>query len=496
MPKPAHPRKNTTADDSLALYAELTPAQVRAIQRRLKAGHLRRITAGIVSAAAPEEWPDLIARNRNRVLAAKFPGAVIGFRSAFNGGMPEAGLIHLTYTYDRAVALPGLQVILVKGPPNAAGDQPIGALNFYFPSQARTLLENLTISRGSVPKAAGRKEVEGRLLTIYQARGEEALSRVRDEARALSTVLGLKREFAILDDLIGAILGTRVAVMSTPQGRAIAAPLPYDSTRLELFEKLAAVMRKTPLEQPAAVSRSQQARTNFAFLEAYFSNFIEGTEFEVAEARAFVLEGKPNVGRPKDSHDVIGVFRQALNPGWANQTLASGEPILAQLRARHADQMNERPEVQPGEFKDRENYAGGTSFVLPRFVRGTLVQGSRILPSVPEGTARALFAMFLIAEVHPFLDGNGRLARLVMNAELSAMNSCRIIIPTLFREEALDCLRVLTRDQESAPFIAAMQKIHRWTAAFDYEDLDKTIAAMTACNAFQKSRTHYKLLMP
>ncbi len=31
------------------------------------------------------------------------------------------------------------------------------------------------------------------------------------------------------------------------------------------------------------------ARINFAFLESYFSNFIEGTEFDVSEARRIVL---------------------------------------------------------------------------------------------------------------------------------------------------------------------------------------------------------------
>jgi hypothetical protein len=45
--------------------------------------------------------------------------------------------------------------------------------------------------------------------------------------------------------------------------------------------------------------------------------------------------------------------------------LASGEAVLEQLRARHADLMRERPEVGPGVFKDRENFAGNTAFVLP-----------------------------------------------------------------------------------------------------------------------------------
>jgi len=38
--------KNATTDDSLLLYAELAPAGVRAAQRRLKSGELKRIALG------------------------------------------------------------------------------------------------------------------------------------------------------------------------------------------------------------------------------------------------------------------------------------------------------------------------------------------------------------------------------------------------------------------------------------------------------------------
>ncbi len=366
----------------------------------------------------------------------------------------------------------------------------------YFPSPARLLMENLAISRARVGKSAGKAAVEQRLIETCDARGEEALRTLRDEARALAPALGLEREFDLLDKLIGGVLGTRKSEMATFAGKARAAAIPYDANRVALFEKLAGPLRSVPLKQPSSVVKTEQGRTHFAFLESYFSNFIEGTEFDVKDARAFVLEGKPITERPKDSHDIIGVFRQALNPGWANQTLASGEPVLKQLRERHADQMKERPEVGPGEFKTTANRAGNTEFVAPRLVRGTLVEGSRLLPTLPPGTARALMAMFLVAEVHPFTDGNGRLARLAMNAELSVVNACRIIVPTLFREEYLDCLRLLTREGNSKPFLDAMQHIHAWTAAFDYEDLDKVIADMTACNAFEKSRSQHKLLLP
>lgn len=485
-----------TTDDSLLLYAEMSSAEIRAAQRRLRESALRRIAPGVVTSLSEENWPALIARERIRLLAALYPKAVIGPRSAFHGGGPVEGVMYLTYTYTKRVELPGLTVQLLDGHGPAQGDAPMMGRELYFPSTPRVLLENLAVSRGKVKKSVGRAAVEQRLIETCEARGEDALNNIRDQARALAPTLGLERELDILDALIGGILGTREAEMSTAVGKAMTASIPYDANRLALFEKLAEVLRATPLGQPEAVVKSEQSRAHFAFLESYFSNFIEGTEFDVREARGFVLEGKPITERPKDSHDIIGVFRQALNPGWANQTLSYGEPVLNQLRERHADQMKERPEIGPGEFKTIANRAGNTEFVVPRLARGTLVEGSKLLPTVPAGTARALMAMFLVSEVHPFTDGNGRLARLVMNAELSVVDSCRIIVPTLFREEYLDCLRVLTRDGNPKPFLDAMQWIHKWTASFDYEDLDKAIAEMKACNAFEKSRTLHKLSFP
>jgi hypothetical protein len=488
---------NATADDSLLLYSELDEGDVRAVQRRLKAGELVRISAGVVTSRPSEEWPSLIARERIRVIASLFPGAVIGYRSAFDGGVPsQEGILFLNYTYPRKVSLPGLEVHLLHGLGQCSGDSPMMGRNLYFPSNARMFLENLTVSRAKVHKSVGRAKVEERFIAVCEARGEEALVKLREEARELAPALGLNREFLVLDGLVGGVLGTRKAHMSTAAGKAMVADIPYDAARVALFEKLASELRAIPLKQPEAVLKSERARIHFAFLESYFSNFIEGTEFDVREAKGFVLDGKPITERPKDSHDILGVFRQALNLGWANQTLTTGEAVLNQLRTRHADQMKERPEVNPGEFKTLANRAGNTDFVAPRLVRGTLVEGSRLLPSVPAGTARALLVMFVVSEVHPFTDGNGRLARLAMNAELSVVNSCRIIVPTLYREEYLDCLRVLTRTGTSKPFLDAMQKIHAWSAAFDYEDIDAVIELMEACHAFEKSRVQYKLLTP
>ena len=104
--------------------------------------------------------------------------------------------------------------------------------------------------------------------------------------------------------------------------------------------------------------------------------------------------------------------------------------------------------------------------------------------------------MFILSEVHPFDDGNGRIARLVMNAELSRTGACRIIIPSLMRDEYLDCLRALTRAGDPVPFVNFMVRMQAWTANLPYANLDELVGAVKASNALEENRTQFRLLTP
>lgn len=167
-----------------------------------------------------------------------------------------------------------------------------------------------------------------------------------------------------------------------------------------------------------------------SFIEAYLSNFIEGTEFELDEAEAIVFEDKLPQGRFTDAHDVLGTFEVVNDPGGRARVAEDGDDLPAMLRADHAVMLARRPEVNPGEFKERRNQVGDHLFVHPDLVPGTLLEGFRYLRSLPPGLPRAIFAGFMVAEVHPFTDGNGRVARVAMNGELSAAGPQRIVIPS------------------------------------------------------------------
>ena len=143
------------------------------------------------------------------------------------------------------------------------------------------------------------------------------------------------------------------------------------------------------------------------FFEAYFSNFIEGTEFTVEEAREIVEGGHIPEERPEDAHDILGTHAAIIDPTLAGAVASSPTEFVELVRERHGLVMEGRPTKRPGEFKDRMNRAGSTEFVAPHLVDGTLREGWRIGQELLDPFARAVFAMFLVSEVHPFIDGNG-----------------------------------------------------------------------------------------
>ena len=471
--------------------------EARTLNRAVERGELQRVAPGLyVPAGRPAEVEERIRRNWQRVAAALVPGAVVSHFSAMLGGITEAGLVTLSHPtrFNRTIALPGLKVVLLRGPGQLPGDLQLGPLPLHWASRPRMVLENLMRTTAHEPRSAGRERVESLLVDVLAASGEEALNRLRDDARALAPTLSKENELAMLDRMAAALLGTHAkGELRTLAGQLVARGTPVDKTRLERFELLADELRRAVLPVLKDVAGVGLAKRNFAFFESYFSNFVEGTRFSVEEARGIALENRIMEARPKDSHDVIGVFRLAMTSPARDAVPPPGAEFVAGLQQRHAQMLERRPEAGPGELKQQPNFAGTTEFVAPAMARGTLIEGSALATSVPEGLARAIYYAFVVSEVHPFADGNGRLSRLVLNAELSRLGLCRVIVPTLFHPQYVDCQRALTRGNDAKPFVSAIAKIASWTASFDYADYDALLAKLRQANAFEESPAQYRL---
>lgn len=463
----------------------------RQLQRRASAGEVKRIALGVYVLAESDEEISLKVRRHWQMIAGHLvPGAVVSHISAFTGGLMEDGYVTLSHPkrFNRTIHLPGVDLVLLKGEIYQPGDLPLGNTGLYWASQSRSILENLGRVSIERPTRAGKDLVEERLVSIMNASGEDALNRVRDGARAIASAIGLEKAFNEINSTIGLLLNThKQGRLRTRQGQLVAQGTPVDSERMMRFELLAAALRTAALPMIADVAPSGVAKMNFAFIESYFSNFVEGTKFSIEEAEGIVLRNAMVPGRPKDSHDILGVFHHAIRPGFRDSVPPPEVAFVEGLQDRHKMMLERRPEVNPGHFKTETNFAGMTQFVLPAFVRGTLQEGSKIALSVPEGLARAIYYAFLISETHPFDDGNGRLSRLIMNSELSRLGLCRVIIPTLFHPQYVDCQRTLTRSNEPEPFIKALTRSAKWCAGFDYSNLSRLIVDLKETNAFEES---------
>jgi len=123
---------------------------------------------------------------------------------------------------------------------------------------------------------------------------------------------------------------------------------------------------------------------------------------------------------------------------------ASADEFVEMLREWHRIILGGRPDKRPGILKRVQNQAGRTGFVAPDLVEGTLRRGYEILDTLRTPTQRSAFAAFLVAEIHPFDDGNGRLARAVMNAEYVAGDEQRAVIATISRDDYLRALPYLS----------------------------------------------------
>ena len=265
----------------------------KAVSAAVARGRLRKLASRLYTRNLDEEPEKLVRRNWYYLITSYYPDALITDRTALENQPAPDGSVCLISDKKRDVVLPGLVFRPRKGPGPLESDRPfIGGARLASP--ARAYLENMRPSRARGARLArtlSREEIENRLDALLRRQGEAALNRLRDEAREIAPQLGLEKEFETFNELVGTLLGTREAQVKSAVGKARAAGQPFDPERVHLFETLFAALRETIPTDRSAPARTGEANANLAFFEAYFSNFIEGTEFSVEEAEDIVFKG-------------------------------------------------------------------------------------------------------------------------------------------------------------------------------------------------------------
>lgn len=466
------------------LFPGRTAVEKRWLAGLKKAGRVRSVGPRLYTSLAGDKLSGAVRAGWMDIVSALYPDALVSHRTALEFRPTDDGDIWLTSSTNRVVSYPGLRLRFVRGPGPRADDPMVAGIRSS--SRTRAFLENLaTTHPSSRTRSTPLADLERRMEQLLHLEGEQALNELRDQARQIADDLGWRREYVRLDTLIGGLLGTRKAQLTSDVGRARAAGEPFDPACQARLQALFAELHGRPLPQIVERFHAPAHVRNKAFFEAYFSNYIEGTTFEIEEAEQIVFDHHIPARRPKDGHDIAATFRLVSDPVEMRATPLDFDHLLRLLQVRHRTLMAERPEAEPGVFKTAPNRAGDTHFVDPVYVPGTLRKGLELYLALSPGLARAIFLMFLVTDVHPFVDGNGRIARIMMNAELVSAGQSTIIIPTVYREDYLLALRALTRRGRPAPLIEALTRAQRFSH-LDFAAYPSILAELQRRNWFRE----------
>lgn len=456
------------------------------VSQAVSDGKLKKIGSRLYTKNFIDDPDVIVKRNWHHLLKEYYPDAMIADRTALKNRPAEDGSVFIISSKKRKTKLPGLVFNPRKGHGPLESDLPF-IHDLWLSSEARALVENMRASRareGSVSRTLSDEEMEEKLDKLLRRRGEDYINKIRDKARDISKQIDMSEEFKKLDDLIGSLQGTRDTEVKSNIAKARKNKEPYDPDRVQIFLKLVEDLRTiAPVPRPAS-NLSQKERINLSFFEAYFSNFIEGTEFDVDEAAEIIFENVIPTERPNDAHDILGTYRLASNYYEMAQTPSSFEDFIKKLKYRHAEIMASRKEKNPGTFKTEVNVAGGTMFVHPDLVKGTLKKGFEIYHGLEYPFHKAVYMMFLVSDVHPFADGNGRLARIMMNVELVASDEQKILIPIVYRNNYLASLKALTNDSNSKPLIRTLDFAQKFTHFIDWNEFQTAKDQLVESNAF------------
>jgi hypothetical protein len=458
----------------------------REINDAVRRGELRPIASRIYSSNRRANPAEIIRRHWPDIASAFFPRAVVSDRSGAEPAMVVDGNLFLVHEGpDREVVLPGLALRVRRGPGPLPSDIRFGDREIYRASDARLLAENMLPSRrrASLRRRLDQREVEEYLDRLVRTGGEARMRQLADEIPDVARQLGLEREGDRALALVREFLGTHSIGAKSRVLKARVLGQPFDPDRLALFGVLSEHLVSTPVPRIPADAAQQ---SEFPFFEAYFSNFIEGTEFEVDEAKRIVDTGQIPASRPQDAHDILGTYAIVSNPEEMSRVPRTADQMIDLLRSRHRALMAARSEVRPGEFKTQNNRAGGTSFVDWKLAQGTLREGFEIGRILFQPLQRAIYLMFLIAEVHPFDDGNGRLARIFLNAELFSGGEQRIAVPTSRRDDYLNSLRLLSRQGRPELLPRVMADLQQYASQVDWSSFETARQQLQRDGAFKE----------
>ena len=237
-------------------------------------------------------------------------------------------------------------------------------------------------------------------------------------------------------------------------------------TTTSILKKIDALRAKIDAHRPLDVHMLKQIREYFRIGMTYSSNALEGSSLTETETKIVIEDGITIGGKPVRDH------LEALGHSEAYDLLfrlAKNQDITeANVKELHRLFYYRIDAKQAGKYRKSRVIITGTDFIppvperIPEMMKAFVTR----IPDQRAAYHPVEFAAIIhkeLATIHPFIDGNGRAARLLMNLALLQAGYPLAIIPPILRVNYLDTLDQ-THKGDAGPFISFIARVCYETA--------------------------------
>jgi Fic family protein len=227
----------------------------------------------------------------------------------------------------------------------------------------------------------------------------------------------------------------------------------YDSKIENCHQLRDEIAHYRPLDPHTLQELKRYYRVGFT----YTSNALEGNTLTESETKVVLEDGLTIGGKPmKDHLEAIG-HAKAYDYLYAlmNRMDVTEHDILD----LHRLVVEGLEDAEPGCYRKKPIIITGTEFIPPKPAELStrmhvfLSEKLAAWTNTQDPIALAALAHLELVTIHPFMDGNGRTARLLMNLLLLKHGYGITLIPPIVRNDYITALRTAQVEQNQQPFL-------------------------------------------
>jgi Fic family protein len=226
----------------------------------------------------------------------------------------------------------------------------------------------------------------------------------------------------------------------------------------EIFTEIDRLQQEINSYRPLPASTLKQLKEYYRIGLTYTSNALEGNSLTETETKIVLEDGITIGGKPiKDYYEALG-HSEAYDHIYK---LSKGKEFTEDdIKKLHKLFYYRIDETQAGRYRKERVFISGSQYSLPgpekvpdlmKDFIASMNDAAKSLHPVEYSAAAHKGFVF----IHPFVDGNGRVARLLMNLILLQKEYCIAIIPPILRRDYIQALEKAHKDDKDfVKFIA------------------------------------------